>query len=98
MTEYTGPYGFRFRNRKTGVLVNDPTLTRGMAADDWIEYPKGTPPDRWQPPIFATQDGAPLPVTPVYGFMKLDDKAVDADFIVTSTEAHMTPALAGELL
>lgn len=85
MTTYTGPYGFRWLNTRTGTLTNDPHAYLSEPGP-WHEYPEGDPP-RDYPTVIVTQDGERLNVR--YALKFETNNAVDAEFVVNeNTTLH----------
>lgn len=79
MTTYTGPYGFRWHNQRTGTLTND-SRVYFTEPGPWQEYPEGDPP-RDYPAVIVTQDGELVDVRYALKFETKD--AIDAEFVVT---------------
>lgn len=80
MTSYSGPYGFRYQNKYTGLLTNSDAGKR----DDlgWVEFPEGEPACEPIAPFTATCDGLPLSVSRFFP-NAYAPKPIEASFRVT---------------
>lgn len=82
MTTYTGPFGFRFQNKHTGLLTNSDA---GKRADlGWVEFPEGEPATEAVAPFTAICDGMPLSVTRYFPSMYSGEKVIEAAFRIES--------------